>query len=618
VKESLLAAARALDGGSPEKARAILRAAPLMRCDPALRLVAVALWNRIFLPSPGIGAADEGTGADIAAALKAFAASAKDGAYVWNAYRTMKKLEAAIGAADTAALVATTLWDRVLEAPEGLFPVIFELFYRGGGERCLDSWEQYLRERKDHVPIYWHWLMLTKTFAGAGRSNIPAAAERLLDKAGRPDLRPLFRVYLKQMRQAPVSEIVAAAKELTDPAQRERVAEYMTGMGYLPDELPLVVAIFADLMPDTDAGRTGVCLMRARLANAEGRWREAAELALSAANDPRYAHAARLLRANALAHQKEFRGAREILDAVLADRDAPSFLHARAMFIRVNAQLIEHGVPLPQDKPQRPFPQTPGRPLVQSLWVGSKLRWIERLAIQSYLDNGWRFQLYAYDELENVPAGCEILDASAIIPEKDVFTEGLGSGLHAGSVGAFSDLFRYRMLYERGGMWSDTDVVNFLKFDPDGRKFVCTEISDAGLVTLNGAMMAAPAGDKFVARAYERAETLLRSDKMFFTRIGPYLLAELVAELDVDSVELMPPGFLSPIGWMSTGSLLQPYEAVMARPEMRHATNLHVYTEMWRMLGLGLDRPPGPETFLGRLYADRCGTAAVEEKALGA
>ncbi len=136
---------------------------------------------------------------------------------------------------------------------------------------------------------------------------------------------------------------------------------------------------------------------------------------------------------------------------------------------------------------------------------------------------------------------------------------------------------------------------------------MATDLSDAGLLAVNGAMMAAPAGDKFVARAYERASALLNSEKMFFTRIGPYLLAELAVEMGVDTVNLMPPGFLSPVSWMNTGSLLQPYETVIARPEIRDAVNMHVYTEMWRLLGLGLDRPPKPETFLGRLYVDHFG-----------
>ena len=52
MKDALLAAARALDGGHWEEARERLRSAPLVRCDRSQRLVAVALWQRILAHSP--------------------------------------------------------------------------------------------------------------------------------------------------------------------------------------------------------------------------------------------------------------------------------------------------------------------------------------------------------------------------------------------------------------------------------------------------------------------------------------------------------------------------------------------------------------------------------------
>jgi hypothetical protein len=51
MKDALLAAARALDGGRWEEAREHLRSAPLVRCDLSQRLVAAALWKRILVSS---------------------------------------------------------------------------------------------------------------------------------------------------------------------------------------------------------------------------------------------------------------------------------------------------------------------------------------------------------------------------------------------------------------------------------------------------------------------------------------------------------------------------------------------------------------------------------------
>ena len=544
-------------------------------------------------------------------ALQSIAAAAADHAYVWSAYQALPKLEAQFGAPVASAVVATTLWDCVLQADVAFFNAIFELFFRAGGAHCLESCEQFLAERNSYALSYWNFVLLTKSMPV--RSSPDWLTDGLVRKAGRGDLAPLFDVYLKQMRQAPVAEIVAAAVALKLPAHRAIVADYMADMGYAPDELGTVVASFGDLTNGSSHAETMLALMQARLANAEGRWDDVLKYAGLAQTNARFRHAAVLLRALALARLKKVDDATTLLNSISDSADASSFERARAAFIRVTTELVGRGSPLPEQRQPGLRFDVVGRPLAQSLWVGPELRWIERLSIKSYLDNGWRFQLYVYDEPKGVPKGCEILDAAAIIPAKDIFMESQGSGSHAGSIGAFSDLFRYALLYKRGGMWTDTDVINFKKFEPDGQRFICTEITDAGLVTLNGAMMAAGAGDEFVGRAYDRARELLSSkEKMFFTRIGPYLLAEVALELGVDSIAMMPPGFLSPISWMNTASLLQPFDGLMARQEFQQAINVHVYTEMWRTLGLGLERPPSSETFLGRLYADHFG---IEERA---
>lgn len=628
VRDALLGAARALDAGKLDEARDYLRSCPLVRCDRSSRIVAVALWQRILagLYTPSIprrryrdvaaatlkrivghspkvdGTVDERP-RTISETLVGLSQASSNAGNPWKAYHEIPILEADLGAKDATAIVVTVLWDWVLETHPAVFESVFELFFRAGGERCVEAWEGFLAARPNYIPCYWHFLLLAKIKSGINHINFAEFSARSPDASERRDLAPLFEVYAKQMRQAPVSEIVDAALCLTAAGHRTRVADYMAEMAYMPEELPVIVSSFASLSGDSDTDNDAVNFMLARLANAQSRWRDVLSFTEAIGANSRHRHAATLLRAQALTRMHQTQDAVKLLDSVMDDKDASGFLHARATFIRVTTELVCRGLPLPEEGPLKIFPAAVGRPLAQSLWVGRKLRWIERLAIKSYLDNGWRFQLYVYDDVENVPEGCEILDASAIIPAKEVFKEGMGSGAHAGSIGAFSDLFRYQLLFKRGGMWTDTDVINFKRFEPDGQKFICTEISDAAVVTLNGAIMAAPAGDPFLARAYDRAVSLLSSsERFFFTRIGPYLLAELLIEMGVHHIELLPPGFLGPVSWLNAASLLQPFEVMMARQDVRQAVNLHVYTETWRALGLGLDCPPSPATFLGRLY----------------
>lgn len=578
---------------------------PLLPGEEGARPVALALWKNLVLASDGKAPLPCKDKKAALTALNAIGAAVTDEKFIWASYQALPGLEKQLGPANAAAVVAGLLWGRILSAHEGVFIAAFELFYRGGDmARCRNAWRQFLTTRKDFVPGYWNFQLYCKIRLNGDATDRTAEITRMLEATGRRDLMPLVAVYLMQTRQQDCAEICAAARRLTNSDHRARVADYMIGMGFTPEDLPIAVATFRELTKGAPQNDAGLDFMAARLANAERRWDDVLLFAERAAASARHHGPAELLAANALGHLGQAEKARAKLMKVAQSPDRPHYLGPRAAFIRVTVERMAKGLPLPELMPLPVFEERPGRPLAQSLWVGPQLRWIERLAIKSYLANGWRFQLYAYDDIENVPDGCEVLDANAIIPRKEVFKEGLGSGLHSGSVGAFSDLFRYRLLHERGGMWTDTDVINLKRFDPDGRSFISTEISDAGLTTLNGAIMAAPAGHAFVQRAYERAVELVRADDVFYTRIGPHLLAELLVEAGVETMELMPLNFLTAVFWMNTGDLLEPYESFCARLKKHETFNLHAYTEMWRLLGLGLDRPPGRETFLGRLYAD--------------
>ncbi|MGH9824062.1 MAG: glycosyltransferase, partial [Blastocatellia bacterium] len=92
--------------------------------------------------------------------------------------------------------------------------------------------------------------------------------------------------------------------------------------------------------------------------------------------------------------------------------------------------------------------------LVQGLWVGSHLSKMERLSIQSFIDNGHPYHLYTYGRVDNIPGGANVLDGNEILDESGIFQY----EQHR-SYSAFSNVFRYKLLLERGGWWVDTDMV---------------------------------------------------------------------------------------------------------------------------------------------------------------
>ena len=89
---------------------------------------------------------------------------------------------------------------------------------------------------------------------------------------------------------------------------------------------------------------------------------------------------------------------------------------------------------------------------VQSLWVGSELSELEILSIKSFQKVGHRFILYTYEKIKNIPSGTIVRDGNNIMKKKDLFK-------YKNSFLPFSDIFRYKMLYEKGGYWVDLDMI---------------------------------------------------------------------------------------------------------------------------------------------------------------
>jgi len=105
---------------------------------------------------------------------------------------------------------------------------------------------------------------------------------------------------------------------------------------------------------------------------------------------------------------------------------------------------------------------------INGLWIGKTLSCIELLCLKSFIAHGHEFHLWVYENIETpLPEGVIVENARNIIPEENVFCYknsnqyGHGKGSYAG----FSDIFRYKLLYEHGGWWVDMDVVCLKHFD---------------------------------------------------------------------------------------------------------------------------------------------------------
>ena len=147
-------------------------------------------------------------------------------------------------------------------------------------------------------------------------------------------------------------------------------------------------------------------------------------------------------------------------------------------------------------------------PVIQMFWHGLPLSRIERLSMISFLRNGHAVHLYVYDEPDGVPAGVQLKDAAEILPRSSLFFHRRNQ-----SVAHFSDWFRYQLLFARGGLWSDTDMVCLEPFDYANPIVFAWQDAEH----LNNAVLGLPAGDplaEWLARSCERPNTMLPYDDL--------------------------------------------------------------------------------------------------------
>ncbi|MBC8039401.1 MAG: hypothetical protein H7Y06_02570 [Opitutaceae bacterium] len=87
---------------------------------------------------------------------------------------------------------------------------------------------------------------------------------------------------------------------------------------------------------------------------------------------------------------------------------------------------------------------------IQMLWVRGPLSRMEQLSIRSFLAQGHPVHLYTYDAPENRPAGVRVFNANDIVPSA-LAPDRQAAPFEKGSMGSFSDYFRYQLMVKCGG-----------------------------------------------------------------------------------------------------------------------------------------------------------------------
>lgn len=221
---------------------------------------------------------------------------------------------------------------------------------------------------------------------------------------------------------------------------------------------------------------------------------------------------------------------------------------------------------------------------------------MEKLCLSSFLKNGHAVHLYSYEEIPDVPKGVISKDAEEIIP-KNMFDYRTFI-----NNGTFADYFRYKLLFDRGGWWVDTDLICIQPFCFEGAyvfgymgpwKRTITHQTRAlrrfgnpapppKTVVLSGKeicnnCMCAPPGSEIMKAAFEVCCRFDPSKVKWSEDVGPTLLDSLVRHFDlmefVKSTE-----FFNPIDHMAIPSMIDPEAHWVFCPDV-HA--VHLWSDMW-------------------------------------
>jgi hypothetical protein len=226
-------------------------------------------------------------------------------------------------------------------------------------------------------------------------------------------------------------------------------------------------------------------------------------------------------------------------------------------------------------------------PPVQSLWIGGRLSRIEQLCVASFLALGHRFHLYVYDEVRDVPPGAVVCDAAGILPPDALYKS--RSGLSGRSMSTHSNLFRYKLLAERGGWWVDMDVIGLRPLPGASADVAGWEDHQ----NVNTAVLHAPVGSQLMEAALREAGRYERSSGEGMT--GPRLITRLLRELGrLDSA--LPVHCFYPVHWSEFRRVIEP-----GQPLPSESYTLHLWNQFWGRNRLDKDARFHPTSMLGQV-----------------
>lgn len=221
---------------------------------------------------------------------------------------------------------------------------------------------------------------------------------------------------------------------------------------------------------------------------------------------------------------------------------------------------------------------SPENQTIRSFWIGRRLSPVELLCLNSFLYHGHKFELYSYEKIHGLPKGVTSMDAHAVLPlsEFEKIKERMRkTGDLRAAYAIFADLFRYKLLFDYGGWWSDLDVVCLRSFDIEQPYVFGMEKKKNGENIIINTIIKCPPHSEIMRFCFDYvAKRFSENDKIIWGETHSGLLDPAVRRFNLTDQSFLPEYF-APIPWFEIDKFFVDTELP---PE---SYSLHLCNNMW-------------------------------------
>lgn len=231
-------------------------------------------------------------------------------------------------------------------------------------------------------------------------------------------------------------------------------------------------------------------------------------------------------------------------------------------------------------------------------WHGPPLGLLRSACLNSFIANGHNFRLYTYQNYDGIPDGVELKDANSIIKEEDILWYPNPSSRTKKDLGPFSDIFRFKLLNEQGGWWSDTDAICLSSNISDVQEAWCQENPKWLANSIGTSQLCLEKGGKLSAELYRRAQEISKAPLEKRESLGPILLRQTIVDLGLELDNNADASRFYPYTWYEMFKLWLPEYCQEVISRTSNSLFLPIYQSMPTYAGLDLLHLPPKGSYL--------------------